>query len=31
MIENAGHNTVLIKNIPVTDYPMLLTFGDFAE
>lgn len=31
MIESAGHNTVLIKNIPVTDYPMLLTFGDFAE
>lgn len=31
MVEAAGHNTVLIKNIPVTDYPLLLTFGDFAE
>ena len=31
MLEDAGYGTVTIKNIPVTDYPLLLTFGDFAE
>jgi len=29
--EVVGKNTVLLKNLPVTDYPMLLTFGDFAD
>ena len=31
MIEDSGFGTVTIKNIPVTDYPLLLTFGDFAK
>ncbi len=31
MIEESGFGTVTVKNIPVTDWPMLLTFGDFAD
>ena len=30
MIEQKGTGYV-IKNVPITDYPLLLTFGDFAE
>lgn len=29
MVENKDNNFILFKNIPITDYPLLLTFGDF--
>ena len=31
MLEKTGTHTWLVKNIPITDYPLLLTFGDFAD
>ena len=31
MIENHGSCSHTIKNLPITDYPLLLTFGDFAD
>lgn len=31
MTENSGYGTVTLKNIPVTDYPLLITFGDFVK
>ncbi len=31
MIEKSGFGTVTLKNIPVTDYPLFITFGDFAN
>ena len=30
-IEKTGTHTYVVKNIPITDYPLLLTFGDFAD
>ena len=30
MIENKGNNRILLKNIPILDYPLILTFGDFS-
>ncbi len=29
--ESSTANTVVLKNVPVADYPLLLTFGDFVE
>lgn len=29
MIEDKGNGCLLFKNIPIKDYPLLLTFGDF--
>lgn len=31
MIEEAGNGLIKLKNIPITDTPLLLTFGAFAE
>lgn len=31
MIEQLGETTIKLKNIPIRDYPLLLTFGDFAR
>lgn len=31
MLEDKGSNRFLLKNIPITDYPLLLTFGNFEE
>lgn len=31
MIENSGFGTITVKNIPVRDYPLLLTFGNFVD
>jgi hypothetical protein len=31
MLEKTGTHTWMVKNIPITDYPLLLTFGDFAD
>ena len=31
MLENSGAHTRTVKNLPITDYPLLLTFGDFAQ
>ncbi len=30
MIEACGETTIRLKNLPLRDYPLLLTFGDFA-
>ncbi len=29
LVEDKGDNRYWLKNIPITDYPLLLTFGDF--
>ena len=31
MIEQKGTDCLQFKNIPITDYPLLLTFGDFID
>ena len=31
MMEKGNNGIIKFKNMPVTDYPLLLTFGDFAE
>ncbi|MBO5269238.1 MAG: hypothetical protein J6B77_00525, partial [Clostridia bacterium] len=31
MIEEAGNGLIKLKNIPITDTPLLLTFGAVAE
>ncbi len=30
MLEKVGMHSWTVKNMPITDYPLLLTFGDFA-
>lgn len=31
MVEPCGETTIKLKHIPIRDYPLLLTFGDFAR
>lgn len=31
MIEDCGDNCLIIKNLPIKDYPMALTFGEFHK
>ena len=31
IVEKVGQTTIRLKNIPIKDYPLLLTIGDFAQ
>lgn len=31
LMETKGPNQLLLRNIPITDYPLLLTFGEFVQ